>query len=121
MPTNDRIFIKRLRTHGIIGVYKHEREAPQEILISATLCTDTHPAAHSDSLDDCIDYDVLAKNIRNLVEKAERQTVEALAEDVAQLCLQDQRVKRVRVKVEKPAAFKEAESVGITILRKRNR
>jgi dihydroneopterin aldolase len=45
--------------------------------------------------------------------------VETLAEHIAQLLLHEFPIQRVRVEVEKPAAIAEADSVGVTIERRR--
>ena len=44
-------------------------------------------------------------------------TVEALAADLAQLCLEVPRVEKVRVRVEKPGAVRFSRSVGVEIER----
>ena len=113
----DKIFITNLLIRAIIGVNDRERETPQDILINVTLDTDTRPAARSDDIADCIDYADLSKKIRALVERARRFTVEALAEDIAVLCLNSLRVQKVTVRVEKPKAVTGAESVGVEIER----
>jgi dihydroneopterin aldolase len=43
--------------------------------------------------------------------------VEALAEDIARISLEQPRVRRVRVRVEKPGALRFARSVGVEIER----
>lgn len=115
----DKIFIRDLRICGILGVYEHERHTPQDILVNITLFTDTHRAAKTDDLADCVDYDALAQSIRAMAESARRFTVEALAEDIADLCLNRPRVRKVTVRVEKPGAIREASSAGVEIERKR--
>jgi FolB domain-containing protein len=64
-----------------------------------------------------VDYSSLVKQIRALVDGARRFTVEALAEDIAGVCLRQQGVRRVTVRVEKPKAVIGAESVGVEIER----
>jgi len=113
----DKILVTNLRAHGIIGVYDHERDIPQNILINITLFTDTRDAAKSDSLDDCINYDALSQKIRAHAESALRLTVEALAEDISSLCLAEPRVKKTLVRVEKPDALDFVEKVGVEIER----
>ena len=113
----DQIFIRNLRARGILGVYDWEREQPRDILLTLTLFTDTTKAAQSDDLSDCVDYDALARRVTALVENARRQTVEALAADVAALCLKTPLVQGVRVRVEKPGAVANAQSVGVEIER----
>jgi FolB domain-containing protein len=108
----DKIFIKDLLARGIIGINDSERENPQEILINITLYTDISAAGKSD-----VNYKTIAKKAIQHAEKANRLTVEALAVDLADLCLQDTRVNKVYVRVEKPKAVRFADSVGVEIER----
>jgi len=113
----DKILIKNLHAHGIIGVYDAERVTPQAILINVTLYTDTRNAAQSDALSDCINYDALSQKIRAHAESVARQTVEALAEDIAAICLAEAGAEKVIVRVEKPEAIIFVDSVGVEIER----
>lgn len=115
----DKIIITDLRANGIIGIYPHERETPQEILINVTVFTDTRRPAQTDDIADCVDYEALAEKIKAHTENAARQTVEALANDLAEICLQDQGVERVILRVEKPDALPSAQSVGVEVERAR--
>ena len=81
----DKILIKNLYAHGIIGIYPHERQTPQDILINIMVYTDTSRAAQTDDISDCVDYDALSKKVKAHAESAARLTVEALANDIAQL------------------------------------
>jgi FolB domain-containing protein len=113
----DKTFIKDLVARGIIGVNDWEREKPQEILINITVFSDTRPAAKSDDLADCVDYRALAKKAQSHAETAARFTVEALANDIADICLEQKLVQRVIVRVEKPGAVRFSSSVGVEIER----
>jgi FolB domain-containing protein len=116
----DKIIIKDLIARGIIGVNDWEREKPQEILINLTVFTDIRRAAKSDDLADCVDYRALAKKVQAHAETAARFTVEALAEDLAEICLDERGVERVIVCVEKPRAVRFSSSVGVEIERSRD-
>ena len=113
----DKILIQNLRVQGILGVNDWERTTPREIVVNVALFTDMRRAAQSDDIADCVDYSQVAKEIRALVEGARRFTVEALAEDIANLCLSRPGVQKVTVRVEKPGAVTDAESVGVEIER----
>jgi FolB domain-containing protein len=115
----DKVFIKDLSTRAIIGVYDWEREQPQDILINITIETDTRQAGKTDDINECIDYDALSKNVLTHVERIQRFTVEALAEDIAKICLEEFKAERVYIRVEKPRAVKFAKSVGVEIVRSR--
>ncbi len=115
----DKTFITRLVARGIIGIEEWERHKPQEILISIELFGDQRPAAASDDIADCINYRTVAKKALSHAETAGRFTVEALAQDIADLCLAEPGVEKVRVRVEKPGAVRFAASVGVEIERSR--
>lgn len=116
----DKIFIRDLVARGIIGVNAWEREKPQEILINITVFTDTHRAAESDDLADCVDYRALAKKTQAHAESSARFTVEALANDLAKICLEESHVLGAIVRVEKPGAVRFSRSVGVEIERSRD-
>ena len=115
----DKVIIKNLLARGIIGVNDWERKRAQNILINLTLFTNTQRAAKTDHIDDCVNYSTMSKKILAHAETANRETVEALANDLAKLCFEDRGVQKVIVRVEKPGAVRFAESVGVEIERSR--
>lgn len=114
---HDRIEIKDLLVRGVIGVNDWERGQPQDILINVTLFADLRRAGLSDDIDHTVNYRSITKQILQHVETAQRFTVEALAADVARICLQQPAVEKARVRVEKPGALRFARSVGVEIER----
>ena len=116
----DKVIIKNLLARGIIGVNDWERKRAQNILINITLFTDTRRAAESDNLEDCVNYSTMSKKLLAHAETVNRLTVEALANDLARLCLDEKGVQKVIVRVEKPGAVRFAESVGVEIERSRD-
>jgi FolB domain-containing protein len=116
----DKIFITNLVARGVIGVTERERRRPQDIRISVTLFTDTRRAGKSDNIRSTVDYSAMAKKLIAHAETVGRQTVEALASDLAEICLSEQKVANVIVRVEKPGAVRFAESVGVEIERNRD-
>ncbi len=119
-PANcDKIEIRGLVVRAILGINDDERVNRQNVVIHLTLFADTRPAAVSDSIDDTVNYRSVAKQVIALAESTEYFLVERLAAKIAELCLEDERVKRTIVQVEKPDALRFAESVGVTIERDR--
>jgi len=115
----DQIFISDLVARGIIGINDSEREKPQEILINIILFGDLSQAGKSDDIKDGINYRTVAKKVLAHAETAQRLTVEALATGLAYLCLEEPRVQKVRVRVEKPGAVRFSRSVGVEIEREK--
>jgi FolB domain-containing protein len=113
----DKVIIKDIVARGIIGINDWEREKKQEILINITLFADLSKAGETDDIKDCVNYRTISKKAIAYAESAEKFTVEALASDLAKLCLEEAGVKRVRVRVEKPGAVRFAGSVGVEIER----
>ncbi len=116
----DKTFIKDLRVRGIIGINDWERKQIQDMLINIEVFSDTHRAAETDSIEDCVNYRTLAKKVQAHAETAKRLTVEALANDLAKICLQEKGVQKVIVRVEKPGAVRFSNSVGVEIERSRD-
>lgn len=116
----DKVIIKDLLVRGIIGVNDWERKRAQDILINVTLFTDTRRAAETDNIADCVNYSTMSKKIQAHAESAGRLTVEALANDLAGICLEDKGVHKVILRVEKPGAVRFARSVGVEIERSRD-
>jgi FolB domain-containing protein len=115
----DKIIISDLLVRGIIGVNESERTNEQDILINITLYTDTSVAGKSDTLTDSVNYRTVAKAVIAHAQSAKRFTVEALAEDIADICFQQSGTQDVSVRVEKPGAVRYARSVGVEIERHR--
>ena len=113
----DYIFIKDLLVKAIIGIYGWERETKQDILINIQCFTDTHMAAELDEIEKCINYELLTNEVKELVEKTSRFTLEALSEDIANVCLSYKGVLKTIVKLEKPGILPDIKSAGIQIER----
>ncbi len=115
----DRIIISDLLVRAIIGVKDDERHNRQDVVINVALSADLSRAGKSDRLEDSVDYRALNKKIVSLVEGSQFYLVEALAEAIAGLCLENSAVREVQVRVEKPGALRFARNVGVEIIRRR--
>lgn len=113
----DKVFIEDLMVRGIIGISEKERSQPQDIVVNATLYTDISKGSFSDDIKDCVNYRTVAKAIISHTQNVSRYTVEALAADIADICLKTQNVEKVKIKVEKPGAVRFSKSVGVEITR----
>ncbi|MGH2404526.1 MAG: dihydroneopterin aldolase [bacterium] len=115
----DKTFIRDLAARCIIGLNDWEREKHQDIVLNIELWTDHRKAAESDALGDALDYRALKQDILAYVDGSEHRLVEALAENVARICLKHVGAKRVRVTVDKPGALRFASSVAVQVDRRR--
>ncbi len=115
----DRVLISDLAVRCIIGVNDHERREKQAVLINLTVYTDMRAAARSDRIEDALDYRELRTRVVDLVEGSRYFLLEALAQAIADVCLEQPRVTNVTVRVDKPGALHFARSVGVEIDRER--
>lgn len=115
----DKIFVKNLRVSGILGIHKHEQETPQTILVNAVVSADISSAAENDDIRNTVNYSTMAKKLAKTIRNSQFLTVEALITALADKILEDQKVQSVWLRVEKPDALPDAESVGVEITRSR--
>jgi len=116
----DKVFIKDLMVRGVIGISDRERAQPQDIVINVTLYTDITKGGKTDDIEHCVNYRTVAKAIIKHIQDVSRYTVEALAEDIAGICLATKNVFKATVRVEKPGAVRFSQSVGVEIDRERS-
>ncbi len=116
----DRIHITDLRVRCILGINPEEREKQQEISIDMTLYGDFRQAGRTDEMADTADYRRIKKAVAAMAEKSSYYLVERLAQHACDIALEDPKVERVRVRVEKPGALRFARSVGVEIDRGRD-
>jgi len=116
----DQIQIRDLLLRTIVGINEEERLNRQDVLINITLFADTRDAGASDDIEDAVNYRTITKQVVAMVESSQFFLVEKVAAEIASICLDDARVERVRVRVEKPGALRFARSVGVEIERARD-
>jgi dihydroneopterin aldolase/D-erythro-7,8-dihydroneopterin triphosphate epimerase len=115
----DKVFIRELALRCIIGIYPEERREKQDIVINVEMHADLRKAGRSDDIADTVDYKKIKKAILKLVEGSAFQLIEALAENIADLALADDRVQQVVVTIDKPGALRFAKSSAVEITRVR--
>jgi len=116
------VFLRGLELRARLGVHQHEKAAPQRIRLGVELLVkdDAAPASvGADELARVVDYQRLVELARAVVATGHVLLVETLAERIAAAALDDPRVDRARVTVEKPDAFVDVESVGVVVERRR--
>ena len=115
----DIVYIRELEIETIIGIFDWEREVKQLIKISYEVEVDIKKAFKSDNIEDTFDYKTTSKRIIKFVEKSSFQLIEALAEKVSKIIMQDERVLYLSLSVSKPGALRGSKEVGLTIFRSR--
>jgi len=119
------VFLRDLVLAARIGVHAHEQGGTQRIRINVDMAVDdpgaTGAAASvgADALARVVDYQAIAETVRTIVGARHVRLVETLAERIAGACLDDKRVMRVTITVEKLDVFADAVSAGVAVERRR--
>jgi dihydroneopterin aldolase len=101
----DTIFLSEVRAETRLGVPEWERMVPHS------------RSCQTDAIEDTIDYGRVVTRIRETLKEHSFRLVEALAEHVCQLILQEFGAPRVRVKVSKPGILPGLKALGVIIER----
>jgi dihydroneopterin aldolase len=101
----DRILLEGLSFYAYHGVRSEEKTLGQKFVVDLALELDLAPAGRSDDLSLTLDYSEVYRLVRDQVESASRDTIEAVAEQIATALLQsDERLEAVQVRLKKPEA-----------------
>ena len=120
--SSDLIEVRGLKLKGRVGTTPEERSAPQPILISIAVRTDTRLASTTDDISATLDYNAIVRRISSIVGDEEFQLIETLADRIARTLLTDARALDCWVRVAKPAAplSEDVDEVAVEITRDRN-
>jgi len=108
-----KIRIKNLRLKTLIGINAWERETRQEVVIHVELEFDGARAVATDDIEETVNYGTLTKRITQEVEASRFHLLEALAHHILKVVLEDERIIRASVEVDKPQALSYADSVSV--------
>jgi dihydroneopterin aldolase len=116
----DTIFISGLTAATTIGVYDHERDITQDLIIDLELGCDSRKAGSSDAFEDALDYDAIARRTQTFVQQTSYYLIESVAEKLSQILFDEFPIMQMKIKITKPDAVDIAAAVGIMIERERD-
>lgn len=117
----DIVFLHGLRIDTVIGIWDWERRLRQTLILDIDMGADLSVPGRSDSIDDTIDYKAVTKRIFRLADESAFLLVEALAEAIADILLNEFHIPWVRIKLNKQGAVRQVRDVGVIIERGRAR
>ena len=109
-----KINIKNLRLKTIIGINDWERTEKQDVIVNVEVELDASRATETDRIEDTINYKTLTKRIISEVELSKFFLIEKLADHILNIVLENKKVKRGTVEVDKPQALRSADSVSVS-------
>lgn len=121
-PGHRCIVISDLRLPFLIGIYDHEKKAPQEVVVTIHMFVPEQGRVTGSDIADHVSYAEVVEGIRTIARSGRHiPLVENLAEEIADLALADARVAHARVDVRKTQIIPEAQGVGVIIERTRRK
>lgn len=114
---SSRLFVRNLVLPCSIGVHRHERDAPQRVRVTVELDMEPTFSAESDSIGVVLSYDHVVAAVKRIIDDGHINLVETLADRIAAKCLEDSRVGKVKVMVEKLDVLEGEAIVGTEIVR----
>ena len=114
------VLIKDFFINEIIGIHKHEKISKQKIVFNIIININQNTIPDENNLSSIVDYEKITNKLRNLVTNKKYNFLESLAEDSFKKIFEDKRINSVKIKIEKPDAIINAESVGVEVFKSRN-
>lgn len=113
----DKVFISQLHVETIIGVYDFEKKSKQSLYFDIEMLSDIKPAAQNDDINLALDYAKVSERVIEHSTAKPVELLETLVEQLAQIILTEFNTPQVTIRVSKPAAVSQAQTVGVEITR----
>ncbi len=113
----DKVFIKGLHIQTTIGFFQWEKDIKQTLVIDVAMAWDTAKAAENDELAKTLDYAEISIAIETFANENPVDLLETLAERMAAFLMSQFHIPWLQLKIGKPGAVHNAETVGVEIER----
>ena len=114
-----KIIVRDLLLNIVIGYYRSEKIEKQNVKFNIELDYTDQKNRNDQDIKSIVDYGRIVKTIKNLTKNKHYNFLENLAEDIFDELFKDNRINKIKAKIEKLDAIKETASVGIEITKKR--
>ena len=113
------VFIKDFIIEEIIGIHEHEKIKKQKIKFNIVLNVNQSYVPDEKDIKSIVDYEKITNTLKNLTKSKKYNFLESLAEDSFKEIFEDKRINSITIKIEKPEAIKNTESVGVEVFKSR--
>ena len=114
-----KVIIKDLLLNFVIGYYSAEKAKKQNVKFNIELNYTDQKNLNDKDIKSIVDYGKIVKVIKNMTKNKHYNFLESLADDLFDELFKDERINKIKLKIEKLDAIKETSSVGIEITKKR--
>ncbi len=113
------IFVRDLRIDMHVGIYAHEKNKKQPVIINADIYLDNSTRWINDDIRQTLSYEEIDSRIQKISEKQHFNLLETFLEYIAREFLSIDVVRSIDIGIEKPSIMKNARSAGVRISRYR--
>ena len=114
------VLIKDFIIHEIIGIHQNEKINKQKIIFNIVIDVNQNTIPDENNLSSIVDYEKITNKLKNLTKHKNYNFLESLAEDSFKEIFKDKRINSVKIKIEKPEAIENAQSVGVEVFKSRS-
>ena len=112
--------IKDFIIYEIIGIHQYEQVNKQKLVYNIVIDVIQNIFPDENNLSSIVDYEKITNKLKNLAKNKKYNFLESLAEDSFREIFADKRINSVKIKIEKPDALANAQSVGVEVFKSRN-
>ena len=114
------VLIKDFIIYEIIGIHQSEKVNKQKIIFNIVINVNQNIYPDENNLGSIVDYEKITNKLENLAKNRKYNFLESLAEDSFHEIFADKRINSVKIKIEKPDAIENAQSVGVEVFKSRS-
>ena len=114
-----KVIIKDLLLNFAIGYHSAEKAKKQNVKFNIELNYTDQKNLNDKDIKSIVDYGRIIKVIKNMTKNKHYNFLESLADDLFDELFKDERIDKIKLKIEKLDAIRETTSVGIEITKKR--
>ncbi|MCI5060451.1 MAG: dihydroneopterin aldolase [Alphaproteobacteria bacterium] len=116
---SQKILIHDYQLDMLIGVWDHEKEVRQRVIINADITVEPNQNWQQDDFRHVLSYMDIIDEIESITQTGHINLLETFANKIVEACFAHKSVQEVSLKIEKPEILKEKGRVGVQLTKKR--
>ena len=109
------IFFKNIEIMCNIGVYKHEKEKPQRVIVNIKILLSDTVNPKNDKINETLNYNLVYTKIKEIAKSQHFNLVETLANLIFNYVITFEKITHLSVSISKPDIYGDCEGVGYQI------
>tara|TARA_Y100001970_G_scaffold51625_1_gene65285 strand:+ start:1716 stop:2090 length:375 start_codon:yes stop_codon:yes gene_type:complete len=109
------IYFKNIEIMCNIGVYKHEKEKPQRVIVNIKILLSDTVKPKNDKINETLNYNLVYKKIKEIAKSQHFNLVETLANQIFNYVITFEKITHLFVSISKPDIYGDCEEVGYQI------